>query len=98
MFFFQSHFKSTNGLQIISNMFQCQKNDQDIIIINLRIEDNQYITQLSMYISREKAPGQTQCDTVIQQLNDCVRHLDQTSINVVSTVTPSQENTLQGMV
>lgn len=79
-------------------MFQHQKNNQDITILTLRIKYYQYIIQISIYTSREKAPGQTQCDTVIQQLNDCVRHLDQTSINVVSTVTPSQENTLQGMV
>lgn len=46
---------------------------------------------------REKAPGQAQCDAVLETINTCARELDTASISIgVQGIPKRQDNTLQG--
>lgn len=46
---------------------------------------------------REKAPGQAQCDAVLETINTCARELDTASISIgVSGLPKRQDNNLQG--
>lgn len=46
---------------------------------------------------REKAPGQAQCDAVLETINTCARELDTASMSIgVQGIPKRQDNTLQG--
>lgn len=47
--------------------------------------------------SRDKAPGQKECDSAIETLTALMKELDQTAmLNVSQNLAPRRENTLQG--
>lgn len=57
---------------------------------------SEYVKRLVDSI-REKAPGQAQCDAVLETINTCARELDTASISIgVQGIPKRQENTLQG--
>ena len=58
-----------------------------------------FITAFSLAICREKAPGQRECETGINKLQDLLRDLNQASLSAVSQNLPARkDNTLQGFV
>lgn len=49
-----------------------------------------------MYLYREKAPGQRECDDAIEVLNGCIREVDQASLAAISQqLTPREDISME---
>lgn len=49
-----------------------------------------------MFVCREKAPGQRECDDAIEVLNSCIREVDQASLAAISQqLTPREDISME---